>query len=824
MSLGDVAAKLGLPCFPCGDDKRPVVATGFKAASTDPSHIRAMFDRDGARLIGVPTGEASGLVVIDIDVRGDRNGMDWLDANADALPQTRTHKTRSGGLHLLFRYPEGHDIRNSAGRVAAGVDVRGNGGYMITPPSDGYQVADPVEPADMPMWLIRACLPPEAEPRPVFKRGPARRDGGSAYGLAALQAECDGIRAAGFGTQETTLNSACLKIGALVAGGEIEEGIARADLLAAGRSMASEGGREPWSAPEVETKVRRGFTDGQRRPRAAPIRANPPPRPDAPEPEPKPAPPPPDAGPAAATQEQHDPPGRRAVEIEPIRIVAGEIDVTATMGEDALLASGLPVFRRDPYLVRPVSQAVPASGGRMTVAASLYQVTPPAMVDMLNQAVGWVKWNVRSDDWKPCDPPDKVAAIILSRSGMSKLPSVSGVITTPTLRPDGSLLVASGYDKQTRLYHVHDPQLRLPAIPRPTDRLDADRALETLSGLIREFPFVSEVDRSVALSAIITAVVRGAMSVAPMHAIRASTAGSGKSFLADVISMVATGRPCPVMAVASREEETEKRLNGMLLAGYPIVSLDNVNGELGGDLLCMAIERPLVRIRPLGGSDVFEIENRVTLLATGNSLRVRGDMTRRTLLCTLDAGMERPELREFEGDPLGEVARDRGKFVAAVLTIMLAYKEAGRPINLPPLASFGEWHAWVRGALVWLGCADPVASIEDAREDDPELTDLREVVTLWAAALGCSSGYTVRKIDEVSSSTMHLSMGVNPEELQWPDFRQALLRVAGERGAVSPRLLGKWLMRNENRIAAGHKIRRTGKGDGGLVKWGVMRA
>ena len=100
--------------------------------------------------------------------------------------------------------------------------------------------------------------------------------------------------------------------------------------------------------------------------------------------------------------------------------------------------------------------------------------------------------------------------------------------------------------------------------------------------------------------------------MAPLHAFRASTAGTGKSYLADLVSLIATGRPCPVMAVAEKDDETEKRLIGLLLAGFPIVSLDNVNGELGGDLLCQAIERPLIRARPLGGSDIVEIENRAS--------------------------------------------------------------------------------------------------------------------------------------------------------------------------------------------------------------------
>lgn len=270
--ISDAAAALGIPCFPCGADKRPVIATGFKAATLDPAQIRAAFDRPGAELIGVPTGAVSGWVVIDIDIRPDRDGNEWLQENAEKLPPTRTHKTRSGGLHLIFQNPAGVEIRNSASRIAPGVDVRGEGGYVIVPPSPGYAVADAIEPAEMPVWLIHACAPPVREQRPPSPPQPPREHGGSRYGLAALADECNAVRRASFGQQESTLNAAGLKIGALVAGGEIEEGAAIAELLAAGRSMSSESGRDAWAPDEIENKVRRAFKAGHARPRKAPER------------------------------------------------------------------------------------------------------------------------------------------------------------------------------------------------------------------------------------------------------------------------------------------------------------------------------------------------------------------------------------------------------------------------------------------------------------------------------------------------------------------------------------------------------------------------
>lgn len=513
----------------------------------------------------------------------------------------------------------------------------------------------------------------------------------------------------------------------------------------------------------------------------------------------------------------------RIAELPPIRIVAGDIDLTATAGENALIASGMPVYRRGTQLVRPTSHVVPASGSPTTVAVGLDTITHPSLIDILNQAVGWEKYNARTRSWRPCNPAPNVAAVILSRAPISRLPSIAGVITTPTLRPDGSVLLDAGYDAATRLYHVPDPGLRMQPLPEKPTRLDADRALDTLGRLLDEFPFVGDADRTVALSAIVTAVVRGVMPVAPMHAFRATAAGSGKSYLADIISLIASGQLCPVMAVSVKEEETEKRLVGLLLAGFPIISLDNVNGELGGDLLCQAIERPLIRARPLGGSDILEIENHAMILANGNAVRVKGDMTRRTLLSTLDAKVERPELRSFSSDPAKAIVQDRGRYVGACLIIVRAYLAAGKPGLLSPLASFEEWSSWVRSALVWLGCADPVASMELAREDDPELSEHREVLACLEAVCGLNEGYTVGELVLKMNETLQdQEYGHPTDKLRHPEFRDTLMKVAGFRGEMNTKRLARWFLDREGKIVGGLWIKRSGISSGAL-RWSVSR-
>lgn len=489
-----------------------------------------------------------------------------------------------------------------------------------------------------------------------------------------------------------------------------------------------------------------------------------------------------------------------------ILIVEGEIDILATHGEDALIEAKLPIFQRGRELVRPVHQEVPASRGRITISAGMAHLSLMSMVDHLSRAAIWTRWHGRLKKEVRANPSKDVAAIIASRVGQWRFPVVAGVITTPTLRPDGSVLHRPGYDPDTRLYVMHDPTLRPSYIPLEPTREDADRAIGILNALVDEFPFVSDVDRSVALSALITPVVRGAISVAPLHAIKASTAGTGKSYLADLASAIVSGRPCPVISVSPDLKETEARLTGLLLAGFPLISLDNVNGDLGGDLLCQAVERPTIRLRRLGGSDIFEIESRATFFATGNGLRVKGDMTRRTVICNLDAGVERPEMRDFVHSPVDDVLADRGLYVAACLTVVRAYIVAGRPDRCRPLASFEDWSDLVRSALVWLRMPDPVTTMEAAREEDPELNTLRDLLHGWKTALG-SYDQTVRNAVD-AANLRPLTDDGRPGELQWPEFRESLLAIAGVRGVIDTLRLGKWLAHREGRIVDGLRLRR----------------
>jgi putative DNA primase/helicase len=300
--------------------------------------------------------------------------------------------------------------------------------------------------------------------------------------------------------------------------------------------------------------------------------------------------------------------------------------------------------------------------------------------------------------------------------------------------------------------------------------------------------------------------VRRTLSAAPLHGFTAPVAGSGKSKLVDLASIVATGHEAAVIEEGD-EEELPKRLGAALLAGNQVISIDNVErGALGGGMLCQALTQSYLHIRVLGRSENRMVITDAFIAATGNNLRFAGDMTRRAVLCTLDPGCECPELREFRNDPIARVKAERARFAHAALTVLRAAAIATDLPRLSPTGSFADWSQRVRAALVWLGEADPWETTRIVRGSDPRLEALNSVMEQWRQVIGEERVSVRQAIDRATARTSNYGSG---ESFTYPDFREALLNVAGHGGAISGRLLGRWLGANKGRIVGNHKFIET---------------
>lgn len=237
-------ARQNLPVFPCDPaTKRPLVAGGFKAASTDLATIATWWSQWPRAMIGVPTGEPSGLVVLDID-RDVGRGIDGfaslaaMEAAHESLPQTRTQRTPRGGEHRLFSWP-GFKIKNSASKLGTGLDIRGDGGYIIIAPSENadgisYEWTCQAEPVAAPNWLLLLLDGRKSgaggDARTTRARSPDRR---TPYAAAALVDECGNVARAGTGQRNQALNRAAYSLGQLIGADAIDRGQVESALVGA---------------------------------------------------------------------------------------------------------------------------------------------------------------------------------------------------------------------------------------------------------------------------------------------------------------------------------------------------------------------------------------------------------------------------------------------------------------------------------------------------------------------------------------------------------------------------------------------------------------
>lgn len=237
----------GWPVFPT-QGKRPLATAapnGLHSATTDLATVRSWWRRWPDAGVAIVTGAASRLVVVDVDGDHGVAALKALEAEHGPLPRTRLAQTGGAGWHLVFAHP-GVEVRNSAGRLGPGLDVRGDGGYVIAPPSPHpsgatYRWVRKCEPLRPPEWLLTMLRPPAPSPRSHgVPTAPVRAS--TPWATAALRGEVEAVSGAQPGTRNATLNAAGFRLGQLVGEGLLtEQDVVNALLDAAGACGLSDG-------------------------------------------------------------------------------------------------------------------------------------------------------------------------------------------------------------------------------------------------------------------------------------------------------------------------------------------------------------------------------------------------------------------------------------------------------------------------------------------------------------------------------------------------------------------------------------------------------
>ncbi len=462
----------------------------------------------------------------------------------------------------------------------------------------------------------------------------------------------------------------------------------------------------------------------------------------------------------------------------------------------------------------------------------------------------YTRWERRLTNGKssPTDPSKAVTGSIQARYKADTLDGsrprfrlLEGIVDSPTMRRDGSLITKPGFDLKSGLFaDFHTDDWSPDLVPQMPSRFDAMAAAQVLLDVVSESHFARPLDSAIWLTLVLTIVGRTYVTGnVPMFGITANHRGAGKGTLVDLATIIATGRaPAKWSPISGRKaadvaDEERKRLISVALAGLRVLLIDNV--EPGQALGSSALEGALssgdnsipgsISDRILGESRTSgTVPWRTVVVATGNNLMFRSDMLRRALLCKLLTDEMEPELHQYRihPDPQRYVRENRPELLGAVLTILSAHHHArklagtraegtaeevarGEAVLIRPwINSYGRWSDYVRSAIVWaLGNAalDPWLGNAAVKEEAvPEQAEAMAFLEAWHGMFG-SREVTTADIDDackreddvvtVSAESAALEEASRHIGIAPPQHRS--------REAINRRSLGFWCGRRRDR-------------------------
>jgi len=388
----------------------------------------------------------------------------------------------------------------------------------------------------------------------------------------------------------------------------------------------------------------------------------------------------------------------------------------------------------------------------------------------------------------PIDVPVPIVREALAVKGAGFRP-LKRIITAPIIREDGSLLCTPGYDRQTGLLLLGKDFPPTPA--NPTER-ESRQALETVCRPFQFFPFCTVFDKSVLITALLTAVTRHLYETAPAVGFDGPTMGSGKTILGFCVQVIGGVRPG--VEAFPEKDEMNNSLVSSLSSGKLVLFYDNVDGEIENSTLETFLSSPRYEGRLFYKQQNGDLENNILVMLSGINMRLSKALVRRALICRIDPRVEEPYRRSFLFDPVEYCKQHRQALVAALLTIQRGFIAAGRPRDPASggkLGSFAGWDDNVRQCILWLkntGIAelgDPIRCIQASKEADLGYRELGSFLHLVRETQKGSKAWTAK--DLIASTKVG------------SDLHDVLTDVAGDKfspNGVSPRRLGNWLANN----------------------------
>lgn len=672
--------------------------------------------------VGIRTGKCSGfLVVVDVDNGADLSSMDF--------PDTVTVITGSGGRHFYYIY-EG-EIRNSAGKLGAKIDIRADGGQVVAVGSvhpdtkKVYRYARDLSPDDieiqpLPEWILTDIKNKSRQRRSEASSPEIQgntQTGAVGYASAALKYELENLRSAQEGERNDQLNRSAFALGTLIGagaldGGEVEVllldasieiGLTEKEAFATIKSAISSGTRSPREIPSGTREEQTGVKDSPPTKRSA-----------------VPPPPPIIRSKARASREVVLTPGTHVTKF-------GYQEIGADAFADEVLKA-LPsdlVYRRGGIPVEIVGEA-----GRKRLNA----LTPDRMRLIMDQNIRLV-WCCRKSnklqqvyknatrDW---------AKIVLASAVDSRFVRDLNLFTNYPVYDRNWDLVRPGWFNGT--YYDQPPELK---------GVEAGGSWASLEDLLVDFPFLSEADEQNFISLMLTPMIRPAiLGNVPLFLIKSSLPRTGKTKLAEqVTGGVYLGEETPAMQWSSNEDERDKRILSILKQGDTILHVDNVAHYVDSPALASLVTSRYYSGRLLGQSQMMRLENNLTIVATANNPRATGEIVRRAIPITLQPEDDAPELRSTFKHPqlFKYVLKRRPRIWAVMMKLVENWKEAGRPSTSAKMGGFEGWISSMSGIMMLAGADRWMTNWRSwVKQADPEGEDLKDLCSIWKTNYGNS--------------------------------------------------------------------------------------
>jgi hypothetical protein len=677
----DYAAR-GWHVFPLKPgDKKPATAHGLKDATTDEETIRAWWERNPRYNIGIATGAVSGIVVVDTD---NPEAEEYVQLQGDT--PTR-QQTTAKGRHRLYRHP-GTDTRNTTAlHGVAGLDVRGDGGYIVAAPSvhpSGvvYEWENDADLAPLPAWVTRKR---EREQTTAAGAG----NGQDHYAEQALAGELVKLARCQNGSRNDTLFKVARRVNELVIANRLPESVfneietiaQRTDLpekeIAATIASARSGGTPEYAG--LPEDARRNGTDPEQ----------------------------------ADADQAEDPDAPAIIDITAKNLGRATEQIWAAMQQSEYA----------PALYRYGSEAA-------YLDEKLHILDRVRWRGMVNRVASFLE---TTHTQKGSRTEEVLPPLAMVQDSLIFLPNwlraIDRVSPLPVFDQAGHLLT-NGYHTGSRVLVSSDIE------PIP---MDAGSALDLLDIVFCDFPFATQADKANALAYLLAPFVREMCGPMPLFLLDAAQRGTGKTLLNDLIHTIWTGENAPLSDLPLNAEEQRKAITTHLMHGPASIVFDDIS-LLQGNAIQRAVTGHTWTDRLLGKNEEIRVPIRAIFSATGNNTTLAGDMVRRVLLIRLESFEENPSQRSgfkrSENELRAFVREHRAELVSACIALVQHGLAHGTPQAIK-MGGFDQFASVMSRVLHGIGAPGFYDNMQQTFErEDGRQTGWKAIVHAWYEAHG----------------------------------------------------------------------------------------